>query len=744
MTEVGPTAEAPDSPNRMARGAFEASPPARRLRRRGVPRPRARAPLVVRVGRRRARGAAGRAGRLPRGRRRGRAGHRRPDRAGGLRAHYDVCRHRGSRLTTADQRPDPATGDDSRTRRARSRASSAAPTTRGATSSTARVRNAPFLGEADDFDPAAFGLHPVAARHLGRLAVREPLARAGRGRAHARGAARRDPGPDRAATRSPTCGPRAGSSTTSARTGRSSSRTTTSATTARACTRSCAGSCRRSGRRAAATSTGTPGSRRPRARSRSRLTGTHRPGAVPGPRRRRAGPPQGRARLPEPHDQPVGRPRRRRSRCCPRRPTGRSIVVDFLFHPDEMAKPGFDPSDAVEFWDLVNRQDWAVCEGVQDGMTSRRFRVRLVRADGGPAASTSGATSAERLGEEAMRRRRGAVGVRTSPGDDGRRRRGRRARGHRVRGRVLARAAAGPAVLGPRAVRDRAPVRRVGGRQPDHPPSATTGRDYVRLTARAYEAWAEVERESGDADRDPDRRPGRRAARDRPRRRRSTSSAYADAMAAEGVAVRAARRAPRSCAAGRPGGWATSTSGLYQADAGIADPSRGNVGPPAPRRRARRDAPGPRAGAPGSRTPATARSPRRSRTASGSRRGPGHPRRRRVDQRAARAARPAACRSRSPRSRSAGSRRAATRRCSRPERFPVWIWMDEPSFYGFPTHGHPGPKIGQDVGGREVTPGDPHVRARRGRSPAGHGVPRGAPAGHGGRAVPAPRPACTR
>jgi sarcosine oxidase len=39
-----------------------------------------------------------------------------------------------------------------------------------------------------------------------------------------------------------------------------------------------------------------------------------------------------------------------------------------------------------------------------------------------------------------------------------------------------------------------------------------------------------------------------------------------------------------------------------------------------------------------------------------------------------------------------------------PERFPVWIWMHEPSFYGFPVHGHPGPKIGQDVGGREVTP----------------------------------------
>jgi sarcosine oxidase len=37
------------------------------------------------------------------------------------------------------------------------------------------------------------------------------------------------------------------------------------------------------------------------------------------------------------------------------------------------------------------------------------------------------------------------------------------------------------------------------------------------------------------------------------------------------------------------------------------------------------------------------------------------------------------------------------------ERFPVWIWMDEPSFYGFPTYGAPGVKAGQDVGGRVTT-----------------------------------------
>jgi sarcosine oxidase len=38
-----------------------------------------------------------------------------------------------------------------------------------------------------------------------------------------------------------------------------------------------------------------------------------------------------------------------------------------------------------------------------------------------------------------------------------------------------------------------------------------------------------------------------------------------------------------------------------------------------------------------------------------------------------------------------------------PDRFPVWIWMDEPCFYGFPVYGEAGPKIAQDVGGEAVT-----------------------------------------
>ncbi len=38
-----------------------------------------------------------------------------------------------------------------------------------------------------------------------------------------------------------------------------------------------------------------------------------------------------------------------------------------------------------------------------------------------------------------------------------------------------------------------------------------------------------------------------------------------------------------------------------------------------------------------------------------------------------------------------------------PERFPIWIWMDVPSFYGFPVYGEAGPKVSEDVGGEEVT-----------------------------------------
>jgi len=39
-----------------------------------------------------------------------------------------------------------------------------------------------------------------------------------------------------------------------------------------------------------------------------------------------------------------------------------------------------------------------------------------------------------------------------------------------------------------------------------------------------------------------------------------------------------------------------------------------------------------------------------------------------------------------------------------PSRFPVWIWMDDPSFYGFPVFGETAVKVAQDAGGKAVDP----------------------------------------
>jgi sarcosine oxidase len=38
-----------------------------------------------------------------------------------------------------------------------------------------------------------------------------------------------------------------------------------------------------------------------------------------------------------------------------------------------------------------------------------------------------------------------------------------------------------------------------------------------------------------------------------------------------------------------------------------------------------------------------------------------------------------------------------------PGRFPIWIWMDDPCYYGFPVFGEPATKAAQDAGGRPVT-----------------------------------------
>lgn len=57
----------------------------------------------------------------------------------------------------------------------------------------------------------------------------------------------------------------------------------------------------------------------------------------------------------------------------PQAPDRTLIGCEWLFDPAAMAQPDFNPNDAVEFWDMTNRQDWHVCEITQQGVSSRVY-----------------------------------------------------------------------------------------------------------------------------------------------------------------------------------------------------------------------------------------------------------------------------------------------------------------------------------------------------------------------------------
>jgi phenylpropionate dioxygenase-like ring-hydroxylating dioxygenase large terminal subunit len=62
-------------------------------------------------------------------------------------------------------------------------------------------------------------------------------------------------------------------------------------------------------------------------------------------------------------------------RLVPRAADRTTVVCDWLFDPATAASAGFDATDAIEFWDLTNRQDWHVCELQQRGTASRSWRA---------------------------------------------------------------------------------------------------------------------------------------------------------------------------------------------------------------------------------------------------------------------------------------------------------------------------------------------------------------------------------
>jgi Rieske 2Fe-2S family protein len=61
------------------------------------------------------------------------------------------------------------------------------------------------------------------------------------------------------------------------------------------------------------------------------------------------------------------------TRLQPRAPDHTTVVTDYLFRPEVIDEPGFDPSEVVDFSELVAAQDYAVCERVQVGVSSRAF-----------------------------------------------------------------------------------------------------------------------------------------------------------------------------------------------------------------------------------------------------------------------------------------------------------------------------------------------------------------------------------
>jgi Rieske 2Fe-2S family protein len=49
------------------------------------------------------------------------------------------------------------------------------------------------------------------------------------------------------------------------------------------------------------------------------------------------------------------------------------VACEWYFHPAEMAKPDFQADDAVNFWDTTNKEDWAISELSQKGIRSRAY-----------------------------------------------------------------------------------------------------------------------------------------------------------------------------------------------------------------------------------------------------------------------------------------------------------------------------------------------------------------------------------
>lgn len=57
----------------------------------------------------------------------------------------------------------------------------------------------------------------------------------------------------------------------------------------------------------------------------------------------------------------------------PHDPGHSTIISEWMFHPEAASRPGFNPQDAIDFWHQTNLQDWHVCELSQRGVESAAY-----------------------------------------------------------------------------------------------------------------------------------------------------------------------------------------------------------------------------------------------------------------------------------------------------------------------------------------------------------------------------------
>jgi phenylpropionate dioxygenase-like ring-hydroxylating dioxygenase large terminal subunit len=65
----------------------------------------------------------------------------------------------------------------------------------------------------------------------------------------------------------------------------------------------------------------------------------------------------------------------------PRAADRTDVICEWFFEPETIARDDFDGSDAVGFWDMVNRQDWHVCELTQKGVRTRGYSAGRYSAE---------------------------------------------------------------------------------------------------------------------------------------------------------------------------------------------------------------------------------------------------------------------------------------------------------------------------------------------------------------------------